>query len=99
MDLFIEPVADVSLFIVPLVELVSVVPIEPEPFVPVPASVLVLGVEGLGVVAVLSLGLVLGDMVEELPVLGVVGVRPVLSAAVASEGVVVDGLPGLVDCA
>jgi hypothetical protein len=68
-----------------------------EPVEPVP--VFELGVDGVGVVVVLSLGLVvvLGGVPVE--VLGVVmpvsGVRPVLSALV-SAGVVVAGPPGLV---
>jgi hypothetical protein len=71
-------------------------PVEP---VPVPESVFELGVDGVGVVVVLSLGLVvvLGGVPVE--VLGVVmpesGVRPVLSAFV-SAGAVVAGPPGLV---
>ena len=75
-----------------------VVPIVVEPVepVPVPESLLVLGVVAFGVVLVelLSLGLVavLGG-VAVLPLSGVVGVRPVLSARLVSLGAVVDGLP------
>ena len=83
---------------------VDVDELEPVEFVvPVPESVLVLGLAALGVVAVFGLVIVLLSLVlGVVAVLGVVvvllsGVRPVLSAPVVS--VVVDGLPGLVDCA
>ena len=82
------------------VELLVAEPVVP---VPVPESALVLGLAALGVVAVFGLVIVLLSLVlGVVAVLGVVvvllsGVRPVLSAPVVS--VVVDGLPGLVDCA